>query len=151
MFKTFVNIFKNKGLRNKILFSAVVIIVWQIVANIPCPSVNTMNLKIYFDKLSQEPASNFLFSGDALQLFVIGSLGIMPYIFASIIMKLLISVLPSLNRLKREGEAGMNKVNQYTRCITILICIIHGAITAFAITHPERLDALQRAFSGNLS
>ena len=156
MFKTLINVFKNKKLRSKILLSVAVIIVCQIATNIPCHDVNTTNLKVYFDKLSQESASDFLgmidlFSGDALQLFVFGALGIMPYIFASIIMQLLISVLPSLKRLKREDEAGLNKINHYTRCITIIICIIQGATAAIAITHPERLDALQRAFLGYLS
>ena len=144
MFKAFVNAFKIKDLRNKILFSAAVVIVCRIAANIPCPGVNTANLKVYFDKLSQETAGNFLgmidlFSGGALQQFAVGALGIMPYISASIIMQLLVPVLPSLERLKREGEAGMNKINQYTRYLTIVICIIQGAMTAIAMTHPERL------------
>ena len=161
MFKAFINAFKIKELRNKILFSAAVIIVCRIAANIPCPGVNTANLKVYFDKLSQETAGNFLgmidlFSGGALQQFAVGALGIMPYISASIIMQLLVPVLPSLERLKREGEAGMNKINQYTRYLTIVICIIQGAMTAIAMTHPERLglpSALpgQPLVSGNVS
>ncbi len=161
MFKAFINAFKIKDLRNKILFSAAVIIVCRIAANIPCPGVNTHNLKVYFDKLSQETAGNFLgmidlFSGGALQQFAVGALGIMPYISASIIMQLLVPVLPSLERLKREGEAGMNKINQYTRYLTIVICIIQGAMTAIAMTHPERLGlpaALpgQPLVSGNLT
>ena len=161
MFKAFLNAFKIKDLRNKILFSAAVVIVCRIAANIPCPGVNTANLKVYFDKLSQETAGNFLgmidlFSGGALQQFAVGALGIMPYISASIIMQLLVPVLPSLERLKREGEAGMNKINQYTRYLTIVICIIQGAMTAIAMTHPERLGlpaALpgQPLVSGNVS
>lgn len=161
MFKAFINAFKIKDLRNKILFSAAVIIVCRIAANIPCPGVNTANLKVYFDKLSQDTAGNFLgmidlFSGGALQQFAVGALGIMPYISASIIMQLLVPVLPSLERLKREGEAGMNKINQYTRYLTIVICIIQGAMTAIAMTHPERLglpSALpgQPLVSGNLT
>ena len=161
MFKAFLNAFKIKDLRNKILFSAAVVIVCRIAANIPCPGVNTANLKVYFDKLSQETAGNFLgmidlFSGGALQQFAVGALGIMPYISASIIMQLLVPVLPSLERLKREGEAGMNKINQYTRYLTIVICIIQGAMTAIAMTHPERLglpSALpgQPLVSGNVS
>jgi len=161
MFKAFINAFKIKDLRNRILFSAAVVIVCRIAANIPCPGVNTANLKVYFDKLSQETAGNFLgmidlFSGGALQQFAVGALGIMPYISASIIMQLLVPVVPSLERLKREGEAGMNKINQYTRYLTIVICIIQGAMTAIAMTHPERLglpSALpgQPLVSGNLS
>ena len=97
-----------------------------------------------------------LFSGGALQQFAVGALGIMPYISASIIMQLLVPVLPALERLKREGEAGMNKINQYTRYLTIVICVIQGAMTAIAMTHPERLglpSALpgQPLVSGNLS
>ena len=161
MFKAFINAFKIKELRNRILFSAAVVIVCRVAANIPCPGVNTANLKVYFDKLSQETAGNFLgmidlFSGGALQQFAVGALGIMPYISASIIMQLLVPVLPSLERLKREGEAGMNKINQYTRYLTIVICIIQGAMTAIAMTHPERLGlpaALpgQPLVSGNVS
>ena len=161
MFKAFINAFKIKDLRNRILFSAAVVIVCRVAANIPCPGVNTYNLKVYFDKLSQETAGNFLgmidlFSGGALQQFAVGALGIMPYISASIIMQLLVPVLPSLERLKREGEAGMNKINQYTRYLTIVICIIQGAMTAIAMTHPERLglpSALpgQPLVSGNLT
>ena len=163
MFKAFINAFKIKDLRNKILFSAAVIIVCRIAANIPCPGVNTHNLKAYFDKLSQDTAGagGFLgmidlFSGGALQQFAVGALGIMPYISASIIMQLLVPVLPALERLKREGEAGMNKINQYTRYLTIVICLIQGAMTAIAMTHPERLglpSALpgQPLVSGNVS
>lgn len=161
MFKAFINAFKIKELRNRILFSAAVVIVCRVAANIPCPGVNTQNLSVYFDKLSQETAGNFLgmidlFSGGALQQFAVGALGIMPYISASIIMQLLVPVLPSLERLKREGEAGMNKINQYTRYLTIVICIIQGAMTAIAMTHPERLGlpaALpgQPLVSGNVS
>jgi len=161
MFKAFINAFKIKELRNRILFSAAVVIVCRVAANIPCPGVNTANLKVYFDKLSQETAGNFLgmidlFSGGALQQFAVGALGIMPYISASIIMQLLVPVLPALERLKREGEAGMNKINQYTRYLTIVICLIQGAMTAIAMTHPERLglpSALpgQPLVSGNVS
>ena len=161
MFKAFINAFKIKELRNRILFSAAVVIVCRVAANIPCPGVNTQNLSVYFDKLSQETAGNFLgmidlFSGGALQQFAVGALGIMPYISASIIMQLLVPVLPSLERLKREGEAGMNKINQYTRYLTIVICVIQGAMTAIAMTHPERLglpSALpgQPLVSGNVS
>ena len=159
MFKAFINAFKIKDLRNKILFSAAVIIVCRIAANIPCPGVNTSNLKAYFDKLSQDTAGagGFLgmidlFSGGALQQFAVGALGIMPYISASIIMQLLVPVLPSLERLKREGEAGMNKINQYTRYLTIVICLIQGAMTSLAMMHPERLglpSAPKPLVSGN--
>ncbi len=146
MFKAFINIFKIKELRNRIFFTAAVIVICRIAANIPCPGVLANNLNEYFVQFQNEnPASGQfvgminLFSGGALQKFAIGALGIMPYISASIIMQLLVPVLPSLERLKREGEAGVNKINQYTRYLTIVICVIQGAMTALAMMQPSRL------------
>ena len=80
-----------------------------------------------------------LFSGGALQHFAIGALGIMPYISASIIMQLLTPVVPSLEKLQREGEVGRGKINQYTRYLTIVICLVQGAMAAVAMTNPTRL------------
>ena len=80
-----------------------------------------------------------LFSGGALQQFAIGALGIMPYISASIIMQLLVPVVPSLEKLSREGEVGRGRINQYTRYLTILICIVQGAMAAVAMTTPSNL------------
>lgn len=146
MFKAFVNLFKIKEMRDRIFYTMLVIVICRIAANIPCPGVNTQNLNDYFEAFQQQnqSAGQFvglinLFSGGALQKFAVGALGIMPYISASIIMQLLVPVLPSLERLKREGEAGVNKINQYTRYLTIIICIIQGAMTALAMMQPERL------------
>ena len=145
MFSAFINSFKVKELRNRIFFTAGVIVLCRIAANIPCPGVNTANLAKYFERLSSESAAGGfmgmidLFSGGALQQFAIGALGIMPYISASIIMQLLVPVIPQLERLKREGEPGMNKINQYTRYLTILICLIQGAMAAVAMMNPGRL------------
>ena len=145
MFSAFINAFKIKELKKRIFYTAGIIILCRIAANIPCPGVNTANLAKYFEDFSRESAAaGFLgmidlFSGGALQQFAIGALGIMPYISASIIMQLLVPVLPSLEKLKREGEPGMNKINQYTRYLTILICIIQGAMAAVAMMNPARL------------
>lgn len=145
MFKAFINSFKVKELRDRILFTAGIIILCRIAANIPCPGVDTYNLSLYFDKAVQDnPAGQLmgmfdLFTGGALQKFAIGALGIMPYISASIIMQLLVPVLPSLEKLKREGEPGYNKINQYTRYLTIVICIVQGAMAAMAMVNPSRL------------
>lgn len=145
MFKAFINSFKVKELRDRIFFTAGIIILCRIAANIPCPGVDTHNLALYFDKAVQDnPAGQLmgmfdLFTGGALQQFAVGALGIMPYISASIIMQLLVPVLPSLEKLKREGEPGHNKINQYTRYLTIVICIIQGAMAAMAMVNPSRL------------
>jgi len=107
--------------------------------------VDTKNLKTYFDSFGADSAAGQfmgmfdLFSGGALQQFAIGALGIMPYISASIIMQLLVPVVPSLEKLSREGEVGRGRINQYTRYLTILICIVQGAMAAVAMTTPSNL------------
>ncbi len=146
MFSAFINAFKIKELRNKIFFTAGVIILCRIAANIPCPGVNAANLQKYFDEVfkTDQGVGMFmgmfdLFSGGALQQFAIGALGIMPYISASIIMQLLVPVVPSLEKLQREGEVGRGRINQYTRYLTIIICIIQGAMAALAMANPEKI------------
>jgi len=145
MFSAFVNAFKIKELRNKIFFTAGVIVLCRIAANIPCPGVDTKNLKTYFDNFSADSAAGQfmgmfdLFSGGALQQFAVGALGIMPYISASIIMQLLVPVVPSLEKLSREGEVGRGRINQYTRYLTIVICIVQGAMAAVAMANPSNL------------
>ncbi len=145
MFSALINSFRVKELRNRIFFTAGIVVLCRVAANIPCPGVNTANLAKYFERFSRESAAgNFfgmmdIFSGGALQQFAIGALGIMPYISASIIIQLLTPVLPQLEKLRREGEPGINKINQYTRYLTILICIIQGAMAAIAMMNPSRL------------
>lgn len=145
MFSAFINAFKVKELRDRIFFTMGIIILCRVAANIPCPGVNTANLARYFEKFSSESAAGGLlgmfdlFSGGALQQFAIGALGIMPYISASIVIQLLLPVLPQLDKLRREGEPGVNKINQYTRYLTIVICVIQGAMASLAMMNPSRL------------
>ncbi len=145
MFSAFVNMFKIKELRSRILFTAGIIVLVRLAANIPCPGVNPGALKVYFNEFTQtNPAGMLmemfdLFSGGALQAFALATLGIMPYITASIIMQLLIPVLPALERLQREGDVGKQKINQYTRYLTVLVCIIQGTMAAMAMIDPTRL------------
>lgn len=146
MFSAFVNAFKIKELRDRILFTAGLIVLCRVAANIPCPGIDTANLQHYFETTmtAESAGGQFmgmldLFSGGALQQFAIGALGIMPYISASIIMQLLTPVVPSLEKLQREGEVGRNKINQYTRYLTIIICIVQGAMAAVAMANPSNL------------
>ena len=144
MFSAFINSFKIKELRTRILFTAGILILCRVAANIPCPGVDTANLDVYFTKLREESATGQflgmfdLFSGGALQHFAIGALGIMPYISASIIMQLLTPVVPSLEKLQREGEIGRGKINQYTRYLTIFEMMNSGfsaSGTRFRLVH----------------
>jgi preprotein translocase subunit SecY len=115
-------------------------------ANVPCPGVDPGNLERVFDHLKQNQGGGGdivgmfnLFTGGALSRFAVGALGIMPYITASIIMSLLTPVLPQLERLKREGETGFQKINQYTRYLTLIICVIQGYMSAMVMEHPGSL------------
>jgi preprotein translocase subunit SecY len=144
MIKAFFNILKIKELRSRLLFTAGIIILVRMAANIPCPGVDPKALSEYFGSLSQTGGSGMLgmvdlFTGGALQKFAIATLGIMPYITSSIIMQLLVPVVPSLEKLQREGESGRQKINQYTRYLTVVICFFQGTMAALAMINPGRL------------
>jgi preprotein translocase subunit SecY len=143
MFGAFANSLKIKELRSRILFTAGIIVLCRIAANIPCPGVDPVALKQYFQDFGQSGggfATMFdMFSGGALQKFAIATLGIMPYISSSIIMQLLVPVVPALEKMSREGESGRQKINQYTRYLTLVICLVQGAMAAMAMLNPGRL------------
>lgn len=144
MFAAFLNIIKIRELRNRLLFTAGIIVLVRVASSIPCPGVNPVALKSFMDTLAASAGGTLLqlvnlFSGGALEKFALAALGVMPYISASIIMQLLGPVFPALEKLQREGEAGRAKLNQYTRYLTIVICIIQGFMTAYAIVNPSTL------------
>ncbi|WP_176012648.1 preprotein translocase subunit SecY [Victivallis sp. Marseille-Q1083] len=145
MFAAFVNAFKVKELRSRLLFTAGIIVLVRVASNLPCPGVNSGALNQYLTNFSQEAASGGvmamvnLFTGGALEQFAVATLGIMPYITSSIIMQLLTPVLPSLEKMSRDGESGRQKINQYTRYLTVLICIFQGFLAAAAMADPSRI------------
>ena len=114
-------IWKTKSLRNKIFIVLALLIVTRILAHIPIPGVSVGNLQAFFE---QNQFLNLLdiFSGGGLTNFSIAMLGVGPYITASIIMQLLTIIIPSLGELQKEsGEAGREKINRYTRYLTIAL------------------------------
>ena len=148
MFSAFFNALKVQELRNKILFTLGIIALCRVASTIPCPGVDTHALNIYFDQFNQGSgagASMFfgmfdMFTGGALQKFAIATLGIMPYISASIIMQMLQPVIPQIEKMMREGgEAGRQKFNQITRYLTLVICVVQGAMAAYAMVNPQRI------------
>jgi preprotein translocase subunit SecY len=153
VFSAFINSFKIKELRQRILFAAGIVALCRIAAAIPCPGVNARALQVLFEK-NAGAAGGFMgmfdmFSGGALENFAVATLGIMPYISASIIMTLLTPVIPALEKLAREGDVGRQKINQYMRYLTVLICIIQGAMAALVMLDPSRIG-LQVAGAENL-
>lgn len=84
-----------------------------------------------------------LFSGGALTHFALGALGIMPYITASIIVQLLVPVIPTLEKMQREGENGRQKLSQYTRYLTLIVCVVQGMMVALAMINPAKIGLPQ--------
>lgn len=121
------NLVINPELRKRIFFTVAVLIIYRIGVHIPTPGVDTGLVVKYFQEQSGNIFGLFnTFTGGALQQFSIFALGIMPYISSSIIFQLLTSVVPALEAIKKDGNAGQKKINQYTRYGTIVLAIIQG-------------------------
>src|SRR5690606_21093141 len=112
----------------RLRFVFIAIVVYRIGAHIPVPGIDPDQLAALFRENQGTILGMFnMFSGGALQRMSIFALGIMPYISASIIMQLLTAVSPQLEALKKEGEAGRRKINQYTRYGTVLLALIQAS------------------------
>jgi preprotein translocase subunit SecY len=121
------NITKIPELKRRLLFTVMMIAVYRIGVHIPTPGVDGAALQTFWDQTSGTLFDYLnLFSGGALERFSIFALGIMPYISASIILQLLTVVIPHLERLQKEGDAGRRKINMYTRYGTIPLCLIQS-------------------------
>jgi preprotein translocase subunit SecY len=121
MIATIANAFTVPEIRRKILFSAFILALYRLGAYIPVPGINVDTVKELEDSFSGSNILGFLnlFSGGGLQRLAIFALGIMPYITASIILQLLTVVVPTLEKLQKEGEVGQRKITQYTRYLTV--------------------------------
>jgi preprotein translocase subunit SecY len=131
MIEGFQNAGKIPELRRRIFFTLAMLAVYRVGVHIPTPGIDRVALASFFDRVKDTMFGLFnLFSGGALEQFSVFSLGIMPYISASIILQLLTVVFPYLERLSKEGEAGRRKITQYTRYGTIVLSIIQGVMIA---------------------
>lgn len=143
MSNAFVNIFKIKELRNKILFTIGILVVYRIGAQIPVPGINFTALKLFLQSQggSGDPLFQYFnfFAGGAFDNMSIFALGIMPYITTSIIMQLLLMIMPSLKRLSEE-DGGRKKINQFIRMGTLPVCILQSFLTInFINSLPEEV------------
>ncbi|AEM80664.1 preprotein translocase subunit SecY [Streptomyces violaceusniger] len=129
MLTAFARAFKTPDLRKKLLFTLAIIVLFRLGQHIPIPGINYKNVQTCMD-LAKGQQGLFglvnMFSGGALLQITIFALGIMPYITASIILQLLTVVIPRLEALKKEGQAGQSKITQYTRYLTIALAILQG-------------------------
>jgi preprotein translocase subunit SecY len=125
---------KFGDLRRRIVFLILALVVYRIGAHIPVPGIDPVQLKQLFSSQSGGILNLFnMFSGGALSRFTVFALGIMPYISASIIMQLMTYVVPSLEAIKKEGEAGRRKITQYTRYGTLFLAIFQSLGIALAL------------------
>lgn len=131
IFSIFRNSFKTPEVRNKILFTAGIFIVFRIFAHIPVPGVDVAQLKALFAS-NQFLGLLDIFSGGTLANFSVMALGLNPYINSSIIFQLLTIVFPKLEALSKEGEEGRQKINQYTRYLTVPLAVVQ-AIGMYAL------------------
>src|SRR6202047_3808331 len=136
MISAFTNIFKIPELRQPILFTVAMLVIARAGAAITIPGVNAHVLNEWFQTSMAKSAGGGvaalfnIFAGGALEHCAIFSLGIMPYISASIMMQLLRAVIPRLNKLAREEGGGRQKITQYTRYVTLALCIFQGFLLA---------------------
>ena len=125
MFESLLNAFRAPDIRRRILFVLGILIVFRLLAHLPVPGVDKAQLETFFQG---NPLFGLLdlFSGGGLSNFSVVGLGVNPYINASIIMQLMTGVIPSLQSLSREGEYGRNKINQYTRYLSVPMALLQS-------------------------
>jgi preprotein translocase subunit SecY len=121
--RTFLNSFRVPEIRKKLAFTAAMLALYRMGAYIPAPGINVDAVKDIADNFTGSSVLGLLnvFSGGSLQRFAIFALGIMPYITASIMLQLLTVVIPQLDKLRKEGEVGQQKITQYTRYLTVAL------------------------------
>ncbi|MBN2180914.1 MAG: preprotein translocase subunit SecY [Sedimentisphaerales bacterium] len=130
MLGTVINIFRIRDLRNKIIFTVALLVIYRVGFHIPVPGFNREALldpTTQSDSPLQRAAEYMqMFTGGTLSKSSLFGLGIMPYITASIILMLLGEVIPALKKLRQEGQTGHKKIQEYTRYLTVLICVIQS-------------------------
>ena len=129
--------FSTEGVRRKIIFTAVILIAFRLFAHIPVAGVNTASLKAFFSQ-NQFLGLLDIFSGGTLANFSVMALGLNPYINASIIFQLLAMVFPQIEEMQKEGESGREKINQYTRMLTVPLSALQ-AVGMYALLRSQHL------------
>src|SRR5215211_7194456 len=140
MFGWLANAWRVPELRRRVLFTALVLALYRLGSWIPVPGVDPTQIEDYFRQQGGTVLGLLnIFSGGALSQFALFALGIMPYVTASIILQLLTVVIPQLEQLQKEGEAGYARINQYTRYLTVVLAALQAAGYAYLF---DRQNAL---------
>ena len=150
MWKGFSNAFRIPELRKKIFVTLGLVAVCRLISQIPAPGVDWQTLQRTIEDIRTSTGGGLLdwlnvFTGGGFDQCAIGFLSIWPYISAQIVIQLLSSVIPSLEKMKKEGESGRQQLAQITRYLTIFLCIVQSWGISTALMHPEMLSS---AFGG---
>ncbi len=142
------DISKLADLRKRLFFVLFALLVFRIATHIPVPGINPLALAQLFEQQRGTILDMFnMFSGGALERFSIVSLGIMPYITASIIMQLMSHAIPTLEQMRKEGESGRRKITAYTRYATVALATFQG----IGVSVPCRVRVQSVAISWSLT
>lgn len=129
MIQAMLNAFRLPDLRRKLLFTFAILVIFRFIAHVPVPGVDIAKLQQLFQS-NQLLGMLDLFSGGAMTTFSIAAMGVYPYITSSIIMQLLVPIIPQLEELSKEGDAGRKKINQYTHWLTVPLAAMQAYGTA---------------------
>src|SRR5436305_15209123 len=138
------NAWRVPELRRRVLFTGMILGLYRLGSWIPAPGVDSQSIENFFSSGGRGQGIFALlntFSGSALSRFSLFALGIMPYVTASIILQLLTVVIPTLERLQKEGESGYAKINQYTRYLTVGLAAAQATGYAYLFKKSNALDA----------
>jgi len=140
LFKVLANAFKVKDIRDKLLYVLFVLLIYRLGTTIPLPGIDLQMLDMaLYQGIGGEPTFFALMMGGGYGSLM--AMGIAPYITASIIMQLLTVAIPKLEQLKKEGEEGRKKINQYTRTFAVVLAFLQGGATVFSyVNNPMDID-----------
>ncbi|KPK96818.1 MAG: preprotein translocase subunit SecY [Omnitrophica WOR_2 bacterium SM23_72] len=148
MLSALLNSFKIPDLKKRLLITGALIIVYRVGCYIPTPGIDGAALAEFFNRIAKTQGGTIfgiinMFSGGAMERLTIFALGIMPYISASIIMQLLTAVIPQLEKLAKEGKAGYERINQYTRYSTVGLSAVQSFFISLWLENPARFEGLR--------
>jgi len=148
MLSALLNSFKIPDLKRRLLITGALIIVYRVGCYIPTPGIDAAALAEFFNRVAKTQGGTIfgiinMFSGGAMERLTIFALGIMPYISASIIMQLLTAVIPQLEKLAKEGKAGYERINQYTRYSTVVLSAVQSFFISLWLENPARFEGLR--------
>lgn len=148
MFSALLNSFRIPDLKRRLIVTGLLIAVYRVGCYVPTPGIDGTALAEFFSRIAKTQGGTLfgiinMFSGGAMERLTIFALGIMPYISASIILQLLTAVIPALEKIAKEGRAGYERINQYTRYGTVGLSIIQSFFIALWLENPARFEGLR--------